>query len=139
MKDNSKNKSFIARLIVEDLDSISDSSELAETYLLSKNIPSTEIIEEGLRRIRQFKLLAKAKNMKAAALNLSPSRAKAEAITDELMSNPKFSLVEFIQKEHLSAQYRNINLDQFNIEEVRTLLIKYFMMKNIDSTDEPFV
>ena len=132
MKSNPKNKKIIARLLADDIELFVNSPEASINYLEEENINYKEIISNSLQKIKQLELRAKARSVREAGKAMELNRAFAEAVADKLISDPTFSLKAFIEEKQLSMQYRNFDLKKFNANDIKELLIKFFMLKGPD-------
>jgi hypothetical protein len=131
MSENSKKaKIDFIRAILTHADSVSANSEAAGQYLLSEGLNVEAIKEEGLKRIKKLRLRIEADKTRSEMESSERHKQKAIEWVNDLLSDINFSFSEFIKKEKLVLQNRN--LESLTEEDIRNTLIQYYTLKFLD-------
>lgn len=133
MKDN---KTYLARIILASVDSISCDRRKAEEYLSEEGLNPDAIRAEGIKRIKRLQMQARAAKTRAEmeSQTVADAKQQAEEWVERVLSNAQFSFAEFVREEQLILQNRN--LTSFTKEDIKSTLTHFFYLKFLNQGDK---
>lgn len=117
----------LLNLMVESAESVSMTKDAAVNYLKDEGINVDSFVSEGMKRIKQMQLKAKAINTKKELSALEEVKQKAKAYVKQLMEQAEFSFAAFIMQERIPLHNRKI--ESFSAEDIENTLTDYFSLK----------
>lgn len=131
MSNNSKyNKTDFIRLTIASAEHVSSDKERAKEYLSSEGLDVDSVVNEGMNRLKRFKMQIEADRTKSEMMHADEAKLKASAWVEELLSKIDFSLPELIKEEELSMSFRNV--EKLSKEDMKNILIKHFTLKFLE-------
>lgn len=133
MKDN---KTYLAKIILASVDSISCDRAKAEEYLSAEGLNPDAIKAEGIKRIRRLQMQVRATKTRAEMESASDASIKQKASdwVEKVLSDARFSFAAFVKEENLVLQNRN--LTSFTKEDIKNTLIQFFYLKFLNQEDK---
>lgn len=133
MKDN---KTYLAKIILSSVDSISCDRANAEEYLSAEGLNPDSIRAEGIKRIKRLQMQVRANKTRAEMESTSDATIKQKAAdwVEKVLSDARFSFAAFVKEENLVLQNRN--LTSFNKEDIKSTLIQFFYLKFLNQEDK---
>lgn len=133
MKDN---KTYLAKIILASVDSISCDRAKAEEYLSAEGLNPDSIRAEGIKRIKRLQMQVRATKTRAEMESTSDATIKQKAAdwVENVLSDARFSFAAFVKEENLVLQNRN--LTSFNKEDIKSTLIQFFYLKFLNQEDK---
>ena len=122
-----KNRKSLAHLIMGELDAISSSDDAAKQYANDEGLDFDSIRSEGLKRMKQLRLKLKAKEKLETDEARIPLKEKARELVNNLLQDPSFSLLSFMNQNEIALHNRSI--DSFTDEDIRNTLEQFYYMK----------
>jgi hypothetical protein len=121
------NKERVNKLFDEYLNEIS-SDENADEYLKSEGFNPSDLINEGIRKIKQLKMkMASSKTENAYSALATSVMDKANEEVQKLMELADFDFAAFVKKKGVVGAFRN--LEKLSQDEKREFLEKYILLK----------
>ena len=131
MSNNSKyNKTDFIRLTIASAEHVSSDKERAKEYLSSEGLDVDSVVNEGINRLKRYKMQIEADRTKSEMMHADEAKLKASAWVEELLSKIDFSLPELIKEEELSMSFRNV--EKLSKEDMKNILIKHFTLKFLE-------
>lgn len=115
------------KLFTEYLNEIS-SDQGSEEFLREEGIDTNQLLNEGLRKIKQIQMNITAEKTEQEYQAMKSSLyQKAKDQVEKLLSDASFSLQSFIKEESINVAYRNF--EDMTKEEIREFLERHFLLK----------
>lgn len=124
---NQSAQQCIFNLMVESAESVSMTKDSAVNYLKEEGINIDSFVLEGMKRIKQMQLKARALNTKKELSALEEIKQKAKAYVKQLMGQVEFSFAAFVIQERIPLHNRKI--ESFSAEDIENTLTDYFALK----------
>ncbi|HYC87144.1 MAG TPA: hypothetical protein VEB86_18050 [Chryseosolibacter sp.] len=122
-----ENDEKVNKLFDEYLNEIS-SDESAEDYLKSEGLNPDDLVNDGIRKIKQFRMkMASAKTESSYSALALALTAKAKEEVQRIMDAASFDFGSFVKKEGITLAYRNF--ESMTKDEIRELLEKHILLK----------
>lgn len=135
MKKEAKNdKASVIALILSTVENDSYSEQAAREFLSSENLGVDNIVSDGLKRIKRMQMEIDAAKTKNEMLGADVYKKQAEEWVEKLLNSIDYSVSEIFEQEQLSVSFRNV--ESLSSEDVRNILIKHFMLKFMDKSNE---
>jgi hypothetical protein len=131
MSKNAKyNKVDFVKFAMSTVEDDSSDKDKAKEYLSSQGMNVDLIVSEGLKRIKKMQMQIQAQKTKDEMQTAKREKQKAIDWVEEILSRPDFSLKEFVKKEEMIINFRNI--EELSLEDIRNILVKHFTLKFLD-------
>jgi hypothetical protein len=126
---NKKNqvKSDIARLILRMAEDESSDSHTAREFLATEDVNVDRMLGDGMKKIKRAQMEIEAKKTEEEMNSVAGERDRATKWVDDLLSTVGFSFNDFVKKEELVLNFRNV--ESLSHEDIRTILIRHFTLK----------
>jgi hypothetical protein len=108
----------------------SSDKDKAKEYLSSQGLDVDFIVSEGLKRIKRMQMQIQVQKTKDEMQSAEAEKQKAIDWVEELLSHTDFSFNEFVKKEEMIMNFRNI--EELNTEDIKNILVKHFTLKFLD-------
>src|SRR5262245_8790804 len=120
-------KQCLLNLMIESAESVSETKDSAVSYLKDEGVNVESFISDGMKRIKQLQLKARALNTRKELSTLGEVKQKAKAYVKQLMEQAEFSFAAFVMQERIPLHNRKI--ESFSAEDIENTLTDYFSLK----------
>lgn len=128
------NDDLVKKLFEEHLNDIS-SDENSDAYLRAEGLDPNSLVDDGLRKLKQFKMKMASAKTETTYTNLTASLMdKAREEVKRLMEMANFDFAGFVKREGVVGAFRN--LDTLSKEEMREFLERHILLKLQQGNEE---